>query len=75
MLSHTQLADNSKDNYESKILACGLEVNPYAIKTGPSLQSFRRQSTGAIWCCIIVGRLYKYRDERGFPLTQYTTNG
>ena len=27
-----QLTDNSKDRYESKILACGLKVDPYAIE-------------------------------------------
>ena len=28
----THLTDNSKDRYESKILACGLKVDPYAIE-------------------------------------------
>ena len=48
LLPYTQLADNSKDKYESKILARGLKVNPYAIKTGQSRPSFHRQSTGAM---------------------------
>ena len=61
-------------------MTCPTSPRPqYGLRAGISAWGFdeKMQSVGGAFDFTYhgVGRLYNYRDERGFPLTQYITNG